>query len=139
MEVFNLEQEQRFDPGEHVERVLGSLGGGDYTVACWEPGQISPHHCHPVATEIYFCFSGGGRVETPVEAVDVEPGSFVVHPPEELHEFTNGDRRTLLFRVRYGTDVSSRTIEWRGNRNWRPSAEDEAYFADMGAMKRPPT
>ena len=33
---------------------------GDYTVACWEPGQISPNHCHPHATEIYFCFTGGG-------------------------------------------------------------------------------
>jgi hypothetical protein len=45
------------------------VADGDVTVACWEPGQISPYHCHPEATEIYFCFSGGGTMRTPEQTV----------------------------------------------------------------------
>jgi len=34
----------------------------------------------------------------------------------------------FLFRVRYGADMASRHIDWRGNGEWRQSAEDAAYF-----------
>jgi quercetin dioxygenase-like cupin family protein len=111
-----------------VEKILGEVGEGDVTVACWEPGQVSPYHCHPDATEIYFCFEGGGKMRTPRETVDVVPGSFVVHPPGELHEYINGSQRTLLFRVRYGADMASRHLEWRGNPEWRQSPHDAEYF-----------
>ena len=65
MHVFSLEREQQWDPKHHVEKILGKVADGDVTVACWEAGQISPYHCHPFATEIYFCFSGGGIMRTP--------------------------------------------------------------------------
>ena len=48
MHVFNLKAEQVFDPKKHMERVLGRIGEGDVTIACWEPGQTSPYHCHPI-------------------------------------------------------------------------------------------
>src|SRR5919205_197213 len=98
MHVFSLQDEQQFNLERHVEKILGTVAEGDVTVACWEPGQVSPYHCHPHATEIYFCFEGGGTMRTPDQTVEVEPGSFVVHPPGELHEFETGSRRTLLFR-----------------------------------------
>src|SRR5581483_9788185 len=120
MHAFSLAAEQRFDPKKHVEKILGTIGEGDVTVACWEPGQISPYHCHPNATEIYFCFEGGGVMRTPTETVEIQPGSFVVHPRGELHEYANGPRRTLLFRVRYGADMSTRIEDWRGNPEWAP-------------------
>jgi hypothetical protein len=41
MQVFDLTKEQEFNPHKHVEKILGVVGGGDVTVACWEPGQIS--------------------------------------------------------------------------------------------------
>ena len=129
MHVFNLRHEQSFNPAEHVETILGRIGGGDFAVACWEPGQVSPYHCHPYATEIYFCFEGGGVMNTPDESVGVAAGSFVVHPPGELHEYVNGPARTLLFRVRYGNDMVSRHIYWRGIDNWSQRAEDAEYFA----------
>ena len=47
MHVFSLEREQQWDPRHHVEKILGKVADGDVTVACWEPGQISPYHCHP--------------------------------------------------------------------------------------------
>jgi quercetin dioxygenase-like cupin family protein len=130
MHVFSLPREQEFNPRRHVEKVLGTIGEGDVTVACWEPGQISPYHCHPHATEIYFCYTGGGRMRTPERSVDVTPGSFVVHPPGELHEYANGPERTLLFRVRYGTDMLARHLDWRGNPEFRQKAEDAAYFRE---------
>jgi quercetin dioxygenase-like cupin family protein len=129
MHVFNLKAEEQFDPKKHVERVLGRVAEGDVTVACWEPGQASPYHCHPHATEIYFCFEGGGTMKTPERTVDVVAGSLVVHPPGELHEWRTGPQRTLLFRVRYGGNMQGRTKEWPSNSEWRPRPEDIEYFA----------
>ena len=61
------------------------------------------------------------------------PGSFVVHPPGELHEYINGPQRTLLFRVRYGAAMAGRTQEWPSNPGWRPRSEDIEYFASRPA------
>ena len=128
MLVFNLKREQEWNPKQHVEKILGRVADGDVTVACWEPGQISPYHCHPKATEIYFCFEGGGRMRTPDETIEVVPGAFVVHPAGELHEYANGPHRTLLFRVRYGASMTARFIEWRGHPDWAQPDEDKEYF-----------
>ena len=128
MHVFGLGREQEWNPAHHVEKILGSVSGGDVTVACWEPGQVSPYHCHPDATEIYFCWTGGGTMRTPRETVAVVPGSFVVHPPGEVHEYENGAARSLLFRVRYGTHMRAHHIDWRGREGWTQSAEDAAYY-----------
>ena len=128
MYAFVLQEEQEFDRNKHVEKILGRAGEGDFTVACWAPGQVSPNHCHPDATEIYFCYQGGGIMKTPNETIEVKPGAFVVHPPGEVHEYTNGPERTLLFRVRYGTDMVSRKVDWPGNSQWTPSPQDIEYF-----------
>jgi len=128
MHIFSLQREQEWNPKRHVEKILGRIGAGDVTVACWEPGQISPYHCHPHATEIYFCFEGGGRMRTPAATADAVPGAFVVHPAGEVHEFANGPRRTLLFRVRYGADMLAHHAEWRDNPDWKQSETDAAYF-----------
>jgi hypothetical protein len=61
--------------------------------------------------------------------VEITPGSFVVHPPGELHEYVNGPERTVLFRVRYGKDFSARTKDWPRNTEWRARPEDAEYFA----------
>ena len=128
MHAYNLKVEQRFDPKKHVENILGTIAEGDVTVACWEPGQVSPYHQHPNCTEIYFCFEGGGVMRTPTETVDVVPGSFVVHPRGELHEYENGPTRSLLFRVRYGGDFSVLTKSWHSNPAWKPSPQEIAHF-----------
>jgi hypothetical protein len=118
MHVFSVPHEQAFNPTEHVEKILAKVEDGDVTVACWEPGQISPYHCHPDATEIYFCF--------------------VVHPPGELHEYENGSQRTLLFRIRYGRDMAARQILWRGKPGWEQLPEDAAYFRKAARQDRQP-
>jgi len=131
MQVIRLADNQRFDPHQHVERILATVGAGDVSLACWEPGQISPYHCHPHATEIYFCVRGGGTMRTPEGSVEIVPGSFVVHPPGEVHEYANGTERTLLFRVRYGADMVARHMQWRGRPDWAQSPEDRAYFQNV--------
>ncbi len=128
MHVFSLQKEQQWSPEKHVERTLGRVGGGDFSIACWEPGQISPYHCHPEATEIYFCFEGGGRMRTPERTIDVVPGSFVVHPPGDLHEYINGPQRTMLFRVRYGAAMFGRRVSWDTCPGWKQTDEDIEYF-----------
>ena len=128
MLVYSLQKESVFDPKKHVEKNLATIEGGDVTIACWEPGQISPYHCHPEATEIYFCFEGGGLMRTPDETVSVTPGAFVVHPAGEVHEYENGSERTMLFRVRYGGDKYARSVGWRGNLDWQKSQDDIEYF-----------
>jgi quercetin dioxygenase-like cupin family protein len=124
MHVFSVTGAAEFNPKHHVEKILGTVADGDVTVACWEPGQISPNHCHPHATEIYFCFEGGGTMRTPEETIAVVPGAFVVHPPGEVHEYENGPQRPLFFRVRYGSDMLPRHVTWRGQPGWTQSAED---------------
>ena len=128
MQVFSLHDEQEWNPQKHIEKVLGRIAEGDVTVACWEPGQVSPYHCHPEATEIYFCFEGGGKMRTPERTVDVVPGSFVVHPRGEVHEYSNGPQRTLLFRVRYGAAMFGRRVSWDTRPGWKQSDEDIEYF-----------
>lgn len=122
MHVFSLQGEAEWNPKRHVEKIIGSFGEGDVTVACWEPGQISPYHAHPNLTEIYFCFEGGGVMKTPEKTVDVSPGGFIVHPPGELHEYANGPTRSLLYRVRYGGEVSTVVKEWPSNPEWKPGS-----------------
>ena len=131
MHVFSLEREQQWNPKHHVEKILGKIADGDVTVACWEPGQVSPNHLHPNATEIYFCFQGGGMMRTPTGTVDVRPGSFVVHPRGELHEYINGPQRTLLFRIRYGDDMSTRTKDWPSNPSFQARPEEVVWFAQQ--------
>ena len=129
MLAFDLETEKTFDPKKHVEKILGKVSDGDVTVACWEPGQVSPNHCHPDCTEIYFCWEGGGIMRTPDgKTLDIKPGSFVGHPPGEVHEYENGPQRTLLFRVRYGTEMAPRMVGWPTNPDFAQDADDIAYF-----------
>lgn len=126
---FALQSHLEFDPRRHVEKVLGTTGEGDFSYAFWAPHQTSPYHCHPDAVEIYLCLSGGGRMRTPNETRPLGPGDFVVHDRGELHEYVNGDEPSVLFRVRYGSDMSSRIYSWESNRDWTPRARDTAYFA----------
>ncbi len=53
-------------------------------------------------------------MRTPETASVITPGSIVVHPPGEVHEFSNGSERPLLFDVRYGSDMRVHYLEWRG-------------------------
>ena len=112
-----------------LENILGETGGGDYSVVCWQPGQVSPNHCHPHATEICFCFEGGGTMRMPGGNVAVTPGAFCVHLPGEVHEYVYGPQRSLLFRVRCGADMETRILTWPTNPDFAMSPADVAYLS----------
>ena len=130
MKTYDLLNESEFSPDRHVEKILGDIADGDVTVACWEPGQISPNHCHPDAVEMYYCIEGGGTMRTPDGDVAITPGSVVVHPQGELHEYENGPERSLLFRVRYGGDKAARLKEWPSNPEFQRRDIDNEYFGE---------
>ena len=130
MHVFSLLDEQEWNPKKHVEKVLGTVAEGDVTVACWEPGQISPNHCHPDATEIYFCFSGGGKMRTPTGDDRHRAGRVRRASAGRTARVHNGPARTLLFRVRYGADMSSRHFGWPSNPDWKQKPRDAEYFRE---------
>ena len=45
-----------------------------------------------------------------------------------MHEYANGPERTLLFRVRYGGDMGTRHLDWRGNPAFKQSSQDAEYY-----------
>ena len=127
MHAFNLKAEEKFDPKKHVERVLGRVAEGDVTVACWEPGQTSPYHCHPHATEIYFCFEGGGTMKTPDETVAVVPArSSCIRRANCMNGTGPAAHAAVPGPLR--RRMSGRTKEWPSNPDWSPRPEDAEYF-----------
>ena len=61
--------------------------------------------------------------------IDGVKGGLVVQPRGELPEFTNGPERTILFRVRYGDSMTTRTKNWPTNPKWKPTEIDLEYFS----------
>ena len=118
MFIYHVEEEHNFSPDRHSENILGRIENGDISIACHEPGQIGPYHVHPNCTEIYYCIQGRGTMRVAGENVEMTPGTIIVHPPGELHEFSCGSERVILFRVRYGEGFSSQIQEWPNNPDW---------------------
>lgn len=120
MFVYQVSGQKKFNHDRHSENILGRHESGDVSIACHEPNQTGPYHAHPGCTEIYFCIEGEGRMRVEDETVVLKPGTVIVHPPGELHEFSSGGEQTVLFRVRYGENFTSRIQEWPSNPDWKP-------------------
>jgi len=110
MHVFSLTQEQEWDPRRHVEKILGKIAGGDVTVACWEPGQISPIHCHPGADEIYHIVQGEGLFSDGRTERRLGRGDTVVFPAGEVHQ-VQAVTRMVLYRVQAGADRHPESLQ----------------------------
>ena len=67
-------------------------------------------------------------MRTPERSIEMVPGSLVVHPPGEVHEYRNGPQRTLLLRVRHGAAMTSRRVSWDSRAGWKQPDEDKAFF-----------
>src|SRR5262245_26553601 len=129
MHVFSLEREQQWDPRHHVEKILGRIADGDVTVACWGAGPDQPVSLPPSRyRDLFLLFGWRHHEDTKGHCCRHAPGAFVVHPPGEVHEYENGPARTLLFRVRYGSDMGAHHYEWRGNKDWQQSPADADYY-----------
>ena len=113
-----------------MEKILGKLGDGDVTVACWEPGQMEvPTTAIRMQPRFISASRAAAGCVRSIETVYVKPGAFVVHPPGEVHEYINGGRPARSsFGYAMARTCLSRHLEWRGNPRWTQSPGDAEYF-----------
>ena len=110
MEVIDLKAAQEFSPHRHVHKSLTETPRSDITIACWEPGQTSPIHCHPGADEIYHVMEGRGLFSDGRTERRLGPGDTVIFPAGEVHQVTSLTRM-VLYRVQAGGDRKPKTAE----------------------------
>ena len=67
-------------------------------LVCYEPGQFTKPHIHPIQDEIFFCVEGTGAITFTEQAdVPIVPGSVVFVPAGIRHGVaTNDDSRLVL-------------------------------------------
>jgi quercetin dioxygenase-like cupin family protein len=103
MEFVDLEAAREFSPTHHIHKSLTSTPRSDISIACWEPGQTSPIHCHPGADEIYHVIEGEGVFSDGRVARRLGAGGTVVFPAGDVHQVT-ALTRMVLYRVHAGAD-----------------------------------
>ena len=110
MEVIDLKAAQEFSPHRHVHKSLTATPRSDITIACWEPGQTSPIHCHPTADEIYHVLEGEGLFNDGRREVTLRPGNTVIFPAGEVH-LVKAVTRMVLYRVQAGPDRHAQAVK----------------------------
>lgn len=77
IQIINLEERKRFSPDGRVNQGILFSSKLETRMNCYEPGQITPMHCHPDEDEILIIVEGHGRFtfkereDLPVTAGDV--------------------------------------------------------------------
>ena len=103
MEIVDLKAAEEFSPHHHVHKSLTATSRSDISIACWEPGQISPIHCHPGADEIYHIVQGEGIFNDGRTERRLGRGDTVIFPAGEVHQ-VQALTRMVLYRVQAGAD-----------------------------------
>lgn len=103
MELVDLKAAEEFSPKHHVHKSLTETERSDITIACWEPGQTSPIHCHPGADEIYHVMEGEGVFSDGRTEKRLGPGATVLFRAGEAHQ-VRAVTRMVLYRVQAGAD-----------------------------------
>ena len=103
MEILDLKGSLEFSPERHVYKFLANTPFSSISVVGWEPGQISPIHCHPGADEIYHVLEGEGLFNDGRKEARLGPGATVIFPAGEVHR-VQSLTRMVLYRVQAGAD-----------------------------------
>ena len=131
MQVFDLGKEQVFNPVRHVEKVLGTIAEGDVTIACWDPGQVSPNHLHPNATEIYSVSKAAASCARPTRQwTSRQDHSSCIRRANCTNTPTARAHDPVPRALRQGFLHPSPRI-WPSNPNWRARPEDAASVQRM--------
>ena len=109
MEIVDLKASEEFSPDHHVHKSLTSTPRSDISIACWEPGQTSPIHCHPAADEIYHVIDGEGLFSDGSTERRLGRGDTVIFPAGELHQ-VQAVTRMVLYRVQAGPDRRAESV-----------------------------
>jgi quercetin dioxygenase-like cupin family protein len=110
MEVLDLDRAREFSPVHHVQKLLTDTPLCSVSLACWEPGQTSPIHCHPHADEIYHVLEGTGLFRDGRAERHLGPGGTVIFPAGEVHQ-VESLTRMVLYRVQAGIDRHPETLD----------------------------
>jgi quercetin dioxygenase-like cupin family protein len=103
MKIVELRRAVEFSPERHVQKSLAESPRCDISIACWEPGQVSPIHSHPSADEVYHVLQGEGLFRDGREEQRLGPGATVLFPAGEPHQ-VESLTRMVLYRVQAGAD-----------------------------------
>ena len=105
MQILDLVGAREFSQSHHIQKFLAELCRCSVSVACWEPGQVSPIHSHPEADEIYHVLEGEGVFSDGSGERRLGVGGTVVFPAGEAHQ-VRSMTRMVLYRVQAGVNRS---------------------------------
>ena len=99
MEHFEIMQQLEFSPAKQVRKKLIASENLVAELVCYEPGQATVSHLHPLQDEIFYVIAGKGTIVVGEEVVPVSTGSVVFGPLGVRHGIRAdaGDRLALMF------------------------------------------
>jgi quercetin dioxygenase-like cupin family protein len=103
MEILDLVGTRQFSVERHMQKSLAESPRCAVSIACWEPGQVSPIHSHPGADEIYHVLVGDGVFRDGRSARRLASGGTVFFPAGEAHQ-VQSLTRMVLYRLQAGAD-----------------------------------
>jgi quercetin dioxygenase-like cupin family protein len=98
-QVFDLHELKAFAPDKRVRKMLFKTSQLWSEIACYEPGQSTPMHQHPLEEEAIFVLEGTAHMSIDGEETVVPAGSIVRFPNRVLHDVRNPgpDRCVIMF------------------------------------------
>ncbi len=98
VESVNAHDLVEYGPDRQVRKKMMQSESIVTELVCYEPGQFTKPHIHPIQDEIFFCVEGTGAITfTDQEDVPIKPGSVVFVPAGVRHGVgTNDDSRLVL-------------------------------------------
>ncbi len=98
-QVFDLHALKAFAPDKRVRKMLFKTDQLWSEIACYEPGQSTPMHQHPLEEEAIFVLEGTASMNIDGQEIVVPAGSIVQFPNRVLHDVRNlgADRCVIMF------------------------------------------
>lgn len=99
MQSFVLKDLFEYDPKLRVRKPILKVPTLVSEIVCYEPGQSTASHYHPVQDEIWVVLEGYGEISVGEESLAVEPTSMILIPAGIRHSVTarEDSRMVLLF------------------------------------------
>jgi quercetin dioxygenase-like cupin family protein len=98
-QVFDLHALKDFAPDKRVRKMLFKTDQLWSEIACYEPGQSTPMHQHPLEEEAIYVLEGTATMQIDGEEIAVPAGSIVRFPNRVLHDVRNlgAERCVIMF------------------------------------------